>query len=220
MYIIQTLGFKLIYGGVVPGDRYLRCLAHIINLTAVQAVISACSKLKYYNGNPVDDHLPEGPAASKCDEIGIIQSICIKVCTIFVQLTLSANLWVCRLACQHSGRSSSTQFNYTTMKCQSTCSLTWRLGRAPPMSCYLISSHDSRWWLLFVSIFLVITNLLLLCFTRWLMSLSLGLGWKKLVLTSGTRFPLLPCMMKSGHVFACSVISSRCVFVQFMFEGY
>ena len=59
-----------------------RCLAHIINLAA-QAVISARSKSKYYNGDPGDDHLPEDLSANERDEIGIVRAICVKVCTIF-----------------------------------------------------------------------------------------------------------------------------------------
>ncbi|KAI9429239.1 hypothetical protein H4582DRAFT_2065548 [Lactarius indigo] len=56
----------------------LRCLTHIINLET-QAMISACSKSKYYNGNPADDHLPEDLETAKCDEIGTIHAICINV---------------------------------------------------------------------------------------------------------------------------------------------
>ena len=55
-----------------------RCLAHIINL-AMQVVISAHSKSRYYNGNPEDDHLPEDVGGTECDEIGIVCAICIKV---------------------------------------------------------------------------------------------------------------------------------------------
>ena len=62
-------------------------------------------------------------------------------------------------------------------------------------------------------IFLVTSNLL--CYMRQLMNLSSGLGWKKWALTSAASFLLLPRTSKSGHVFDCSVISSRCVFVIF-----
>ena len=209
----------LAYCADTSSQCFLRCLAHIINL-AVQAVISACSKLKYYNGNPTDNHLLEDLVANKHDEIGIIHAICIKVCIRFLQLTLSADLWVRRLACQPSRRSSSRLFNYATTNCWSTYFSTWTLGGAPPMSCYLMPSHNGRWGLRFVFIFLVITNLLLLCYTRQLMSLSSGLEWKKSMLTSGARFPLLPCTTKSGHAFVCSVILSRYVFIQFTFKGY
>jgi hypothetical protein len=58
--------------------RHIRCLAHIINL-ATQSVISACTKSKYYNGNPSDDHMPEDNKDSERDEIGIVRAICIKV---------------------------------------------------------------------------------------------------------------------------------------------
>ena len=51
---------------------------HIINL-ATQAVISACTKSKYYNGGPSDDHIPEDIGDNERNEIGIIQAICIKV---------------------------------------------------------------------------------------------------------------------------------------------
>jgi hypothetical protein len=61
-----------------------RCLAHIINL-ATQAVISAHTKSKYFNGDPLDDHMPEDIGdSSECDEIGIIWAICIKVCSLIV----------------------------------------------------------------------------------------------------------------------------------------
>ena len=55
-----------------------RCLAHIINL-ATQAVISAHSKSKFYNGNPEDDHVPEDMGGTERDEIGIVRAICVKV---------------------------------------------------------------------------------------------------------------------------------------------
>ncbi|KAH8984846.1 hypothetical protein EDB92DRAFT_1818912 [Lactarius akahatsu] len=57
--------------------RQIGCLAHIINL-ATQAVISARTKSKYYNGDPTDDHLPKDLGTSKRDEIGIVRAICIK----------------------------------------------------------------------------------------------------------------------------------------------
>ena len=63
-----------------------RCLAHIVNL-ATQAVISAHSKSKYYNGNPEDDHLPEDVGGTEREEIGIVRAICVKV-----HLTLSLQL--------------------------------------------------------------------------------------------------------------------------------
>jgi hypothetical protein len=56
----------------------IRCFAHIVNL-ASQAVISARSKSKYYNGNPDDDHIPDDLGAALRDEVGIIRAICIKV---------------------------------------------------------------------------------------------------------------------------------------------
>ena len=39
---------------------------------AAQAVISTCSKSKYYNGDLADDHLPEDLSANERDEIGIV----------------------------------------------------------------------------------------------------------------------------------------------------
>ena len=113
----------LAYCADTPSQCFLRCLAHIINLAA-QAVISARSKSKYYNGNPADDHLPEDLAANERDEIGIVCAICIKVCIRFLQLTLSADLWVRRLARQPSRRSSSRLFNYATTNCRSIYSST------------------------------------------------------------------------------------------------
>jgi hypothetical protein len=64
----------------MPGERpYCDVtLVHIINL-ATQSVISACTKSKYYNGNPSDDHMPEDNEDSERDEIGIVWAICIKV---------------------------------------------------------------------------------------------------------------------------------------------
>ena len=60
-----------------------RCLAHIINL-ATQAVISTCSKSKYYSGDPEDDAAPEDAGTGDQDEIGIIRAICVKVQHIYV----------------------------------------------------------------------------------------------------------------------------------------
>ena len=56
-----------------------RCLVHIINL-ATQAVISMRSKAKFYDGSSDENELPEDLGAAKCDEIGIIRAICVKVC--------------------------------------------------------------------------------------------------------------------------------------------
>ena len=53
-------------------------VAHII--MATQAVISTCSKAKYYSGDPEDDALPEDVGTGDQDEIGIIRAICVKVC--------------------------------------------------------------------------------------------------------------------------------------------
>jgi len=61
-----------------------RCLAHIINL-ATQAVISTCSKSKFYSGNPEDEPIPEDLTAVEHDEIGIVRAICVKVCSLFHQ---------------------------------------------------------------------------------------------------------------------------------------
>jgi hypothetical protein len=47
---------------------------------ATQAVISTCSKSKYYSRDPKDDTIPKDVGAGDWDEIGIIQAICVKVC--------------------------------------------------------------------------------------------------------------------------------------------
>ena len=61
------------------GTEYLhRCLAHIINLVT-QAIILTRSKAKYYDGHSQDDMEPEDLGATERDEIGLIQSICVKV---------------------------------------------------------------------------------------------------------------------------------------------
>ncbi len=44
----------------------------------MQAVISTCSKSKYYNGDPDDEHVPEDLGATERDEIGIVHAICVK----------------------------------------------------------------------------------------------------------------------------------------------
>ena len=56
-----------------------RCLAHIINL-ATQAVITTCSKAKYYNSSSQDDNkLPQDLGVTEHNEIGIVHANCIKV---------------------------------------------------------------------------------------------------------------------------------------------
>lgn len=59
------------------------CLAHIINL-ATQSLISTYSKVQYYN-----PHEPRSHEPTTWDEIGLIRSICVKVC-----LLLSYNLYI------------------------------------------------------------------------------------------------------------------------------
>jgi hypothetical protein len=69
----------------------LRCLAHIINL-ATQAVISTCSKSKYYSGDPEDVAVPEDVGTSDRDEIGVICAICVKV-SLTDQLPFISHVW-------------------------------------------------------------------------------------------------------------------------------
>ena len=57
--------------------RDFRCLAHIINL-AMQALISGCSKAKYYNPHELDEHVPDTNGTNH-DEIGLICAIVVKV---------------------------------------------------------------------------------------------------------------------------------------------
>ena len=68
----------IIYSVLVLNCCSRRCLAHIINL-AMQALISTCSKSKYYSGDLNDDNLLEDSGASECDEIGLVRAICVKV---------------------------------------------------------------------------------------------------------------------------------------------
>ena len=89
-----------------------RCLAHIINL-ATQAIISTCTKSKYYNGDPTDDQLPKDAAGAEHDKIGIVRAICIKVCTVF-SLAFGANSWACRHVHHHSIRRHLRASNCTT----------------------------------------------------------------------------------------------------------
>jgi hypothetical protein len=60
-----------------------RCLAHIINL-AMQAVIMTCSKAKFHNGSPDNSELPEDLGATEHDEVGLVCTICVKVCSIIL----------------------------------------------------------------------------------------------------------------------------------------
>lgn len=64
--------------------RWLRCLAHIINL-ATQALISTQSKAKYYNPHDVDEHLPD-TSNSERDELGLVCAIVVKVCNFLFTL--------------------------------------------------------------------------------------------------------------------------------------
>jgi hypothetical protein len=48
----------------------------------MQSVIATRSKSKSYSGDPEEDHTPEDLGASERDEIGIVRSICIKVCVL------------------------------------------------------------------------------------------------------------------------------------------
>ena len=56
-------------------------MAHIINL-ATQAVISTCSKAKFYSGDPEDDVVSEDLGELERDEVGLIRAICVKVCDV------------------------------------------------------------------------------------------------------------------------------------------
>ncbi|KAF4621862.1 hypothetical protein D9613_012193 [Agrocybe pediades] len=64
-------------GKVFPCKTWhVRCLAHMINLSA-QAVISTRSQTKYYNPHTKDDHMPD-VMANDWDEIGLVRAICVK----------------------------------------------------------------------------------------------------------------------------------------------
>ena len=44
----------------------------------MQALISTCSKAKYYNPHALDEHVPD-TNGTDCDEIGLIHAIVVKV---------------------------------------------------------------------------------------------------------------------------------------------
>ena len=75
-----------------------RCLAHIINL-ATQAVITTRSKAKFHDGSPDDGELPEDLGASERDEVGLVRTICVKVCLIsFIPIGSTSDLRIRRHA--------------------------------------------------------------------------------------------------------------------------
>ncbi len=80
MIISQILHFTDLYS-------LHRCMVDIINL-ATQAVISTCSKVKFYSGDPEDDVISEPEGEVERDEVGLVRAICVKVCGLFLAFLL------------------------------------------------------------------------------------------------------------------------------------
>ena len=78
---------------------FVRCLAHIINLAA-QALISGYSKTKFFDPAHPEAHDPESLEDSKCDVVGLIRAIAVKILNIFVTsqsvLTHVIGLLICK----------------------------------------------------------------------------------------------------------------------------
>ncbi|KAJ7889669.1 hypothetical protein B0H13DRAFT_1887938 [Mycena leptocephala] len=55
----------------------LTCLAHIINLVTLQAVIKTCSKLKCYDPHAPEEHVPDLTESHR-DFLGIVRAIAVK----------------------------------------------------------------------------------------------------------------------------------------------
>ena len=98
-------------------NPFCRCLAHIIDL-ATQAVISTCSKSKYYSGDPEDNAVPEDETGDR-DEIGVIRAICVKV-------RLNLNFTLLHLCAEQAHSSSKCkQLFKTIQECLNICP--WQL---------------------------------------------------------------------------------------------
>jgi hypothetical protein len=64
--------------------RFGSCLAHVINL-GTQVLISTYSKAPHYTPHDLQAHEPNTTQNGDRDEIGLVHSICVKVCLILVQ---------------------------------------------------------------------------------------------------------------------------------------
>ena len=92
------------------------CLAHIVNLTT-QALISTCSKAKYYSPDDEDAHIPDLTSLDQ-DEAGLVRAICVKARTsaqrkaLFKSIQVENNIKplqlllivMCRLGLEATGR--------------------------------------------------------------------------------------------------------------------
>ncbi|KAG6904879.1 hypothetical protein DXG01_006492 [Tephrocybe rancida] len=74
-------------------DRFIRCLAHVINL-ATQAVISVYSPAKHFNTAKPEEHEPDTEGEGKHDEVGIIRTVVVKVRSSAKQKEIFKNLQV------------------------------------------------------------------------------------------------------------------------------
>ena len=54
----------------------------------MQAVISAYSKSKFYGKDPEEDITPDDAGMIERDKIGVIRTICIKVCLFILSISL------------------------------------------------------------------------------------------------------------------------------------
>ena len=110
-----------------------RCLAHIINL-AMQALISSRSKAKFYSADIKYAHLPE-MVGTECDELGLVQAICIKVnCPFLITCTYWAQI---RHDHPRNASSCSKRYKNRRMRTHCNCSLIWKSIGAQCLPCWI-----------------------------------------------------------------------------------
>jgi hypothetical protein len=62
------------------------CLAHVINL-GTQVLISTYSKSPHYGPHDPKAHEPDTSKTTDRDEIGLVWTICVKVCSVMLQIS-------------------------------------------------------------------------------------------------------------------------------------
>jgi hypothetical protein len=94
------------------GSHYLfiaySCLSHAVNI-GTQELISTYSKSPHYSPHDLNAHEPDVSSTGDRDEIGLVQAICIKVCSVFSHVDYFVE-WIERNVHQQNGRSFTGQF--------------------------------------------------------------------------------------------------------------
>jgi hypothetical protein len=129
-------------------NKFHSCLAHVINL-AMQTLISTYSKAPHYSPHDPKGHEPDSSQKTSRDEIGLVRSICVKVCQLVLHPCLmlyTVVLTTNRSVHLQSVKSCTRLFRQRQgCLCQHSCWLTWRFAGHRHTSCLIALTPTRRY---------------------------------------------------------------------------